>query len=153
MKCRPHSRACRCAPDNAGDRAFIGQGQGRIELRGGPLDKFFGLGRADKESEVGVAVQLGKRERLGQEGYRSVNPFELAPSIDSEGGGFPEMKAMREAYQAVSCFHDVVEEVRAVRGTDFAMSPRERRAPMALDAEFKHRVQTATTTLTDMRSR
>ncbi|MBB3177938.1 hypothetical protein [Variovorax sp. Sphag1AA] len=66
---------------------------------------------------------------------------------------FSEMKAMREAYQAVSCFHDVVEEVRVVRGSDYVLSPREKRVLMTLDADFKHRVQTVKATLADMRAR
>ena len=44
--------------DNAGDRAFVGQGQGGVELRRRTLRQFLGLRGAHKEGEVGTAVQF-----------------------------------------------------------------------------------------------
>ena len=51
---------------HAGERALVGNRQGAVAQRSGPLDQLLGMRGAGQEAEVAAAVKLG----VGREGRR-----------------------------------------------------------------------------------
>jgi hypothetical protein len=64
-----------------------------------------------------------------------------------------EINALKEAYRAAGCIHDLVVSARAARDDDFFTTPTDLRALITLvNAEFERRLQLVKATIASMQS-